>query len=143
MFEEKKESFLYSLTCYFEKEFQVKSLCMIFLVGLICNALAWIIALFAPRIAAEIVVFLGNVHERVFYYLLIFPFFFSFLMAFAVCKFVFRKHDRMLVADEEFMSRYASYSKGENLRRVFLISAMFGAINAILLVLGIIWFREK
>jgi hypothetical protein len=142
VFEEKRDNFFYRLTRFFEEDFDKKSLVKLFSVGFAGNALAWLLALFAPPAVAGIVGFLGNLQERFFYYLLIFPFFFAFLMSFSACKFIFRKHDRMLVSDDEFMSRYATYSKGENLRRIFLISAMFGGINAILLVLAVIWFRE-
>jgi hypothetical protein len=142
VFEEKRDGFLYRLTQYFDEDFNKKSLIKLFAAGIIGNVSAWLTALFAPQIFGDIVGLLGSLEEKFFYYLLVFPFFFAFLMSFSVCKFIFRKHDRALVSEDEFMSRYSAHTKSENIRRLFLISTMFGASNAILLVLAVIWFRE-
>lgn len=142
MFEEKRDGFLYRLSRYFEADFANHTLIKLFAAGFAGNCLAWLAALYAPQILGDFVGLLNIIEGKILFYLLVFPLFFTFLMAFSACKFIFRKHDRTLVADDEFMSRYAAHTKGENLRRIFLISAMFGAIDAILLVLAVIWFRE-
>jgi len=142
MFEEKRDGLFYSLTLYFERDFSLKTLLSLFLIGSLSNAAAWFIALYSPQKIAEFVGFLGDLEDKVLHYLLVFPFFFAFLMSFSICKFVFRKHDRRLVPENEFMSGYASRLKSENIRRVFFVSLIFSGINVILLILTVIWFRN-
>jgi hypothetical protein len=141
MFEEKKEKFLYNLTDYFERDFEPKNLTILFFAGFVGNTISWLAAIFASDGIGKAFSFLIDFSDKFLHYLLVFPFFFSFLIAFSVCKYLFRKKDRPIVSEKEFLSGYSGHLVKEYFRRISLISAMFAGLNTILLVLSTIWFR--
>jgi hypothetical protein len=141
MFEEKRDNLLYQLSNYLERDFEPKNLAVLFLVGFFGSTISWIAALFASDTIAQIFSFLTDKSDKVLKYLLVFPFFFSFLLSFSICKYFFRKKDKPIVSEKEFLSGYSDHLVKENLRRILLISAMLGGFNTILLVLSTIWFR--
>lgn len=141
MFEEKRDNLFYRLADYFERDFEPKNLVVLLFAGFFGNVISWLTALFAAEEIGKFFSFLTNVSDKVLHYLLIFPFFFSFLMAFSVCKYLLRKKDKPIVSEKEFLSGYSDRLVKENLRRILLISAMFGAFNTILLVFSTVWFR--
>lgn len=74
-------------------------------------------------------------------YLSIIPFIFGFVMMYAICKLRPLKIKRPEDAKGEFMTGYLEHTHRDHTRLIFLLSAMCGATNAILLVAAIIWFR--
>ncbi len=136
MFEEKRDNFFYRLTEFFEQNFEPKTLLILFFAGVIGNLVLWLAVLFVPERIADIFTFLNDLSDKVSHYLVIFPFFFSFLMAFSVCKYLFRKKDTPIVADQEFLNGYSAHLVKENLRRVFLISFIVAGFNTILIVIS-------
>ena len=141
MFEEKRDNFLYQLANYFERDFAPKNLMILLCIGFFGNLICWIAVLFAPDGIVKIFSSLTDLSDKIIHYLLIFPFFFSFLMAFSVCKFLFRKKNQPIVSKKEFLSGYSDHLIRENFRRTVLISAMFAGFNTILLVVSNDWFR--
>ncbi len=141
MFEEKRDNFFYQLADYFERDFEPKNLTILFCIGFFGNLICRLAVLFATDGIVKVFSFLTDVSEKVIHYLLIFPFFFSFMTAFSVCKFSFRKKDQPIVSKKEFLSGYSDHLVKENLRRTFLISSAFAGFNTILLVISNDWFR--
>jgi hypothetical protein len=141
MFEEKRVTFLYHLADYFERDFAPKNLLILSCVGFFGNLLCWLAVLFAPYGIGKVFSFLTEASDKVLHYLLIFPFFFSFLISFSVCKFLSRKKDKPIVSEKEFLSGYAEHLVKENLRRISLLSAMFAGFNTVALVISTSWFR--
>lgn len=141
MLEQEKESFVYRLTLYFEGKLEPKTLVILFFAGLLGNILSWIVALFLNDNIAAFFSFLLGVSDKFLRYLLIVPFFFSFLSAFSIFKYLLRRKDEPIVSKKEFFNGYSRQLIAENFRRIVLISAMFAGLNTILLVSSVIWFR--
>ena len=136
MFKEKRDNFFTQLADYFERDFKPKNLMILFCVGFFGNLICWFAVLFATDGIVKVFSFLADVSEKIIHYLLIFPFFFSFMSAFSVCKFLFRKKDQPIVSKKEFLSGYSDHLVKENFRRSFFISAAFAGFNTILLIIS-------
>ena len=142
MFKQQKENALYWLTSKFEQTYQTKNLAAIFFVGLLGNTISWIAGLFKPDIIFRFMNSFGNSQSRAFYYLIALPFFFAFLMGLSASKFLFRRKNRAIVGEDDFLNGYSDYLQRENNRLAYFIAGITGGVNAILLTFSVIAFHN-
>lgn len=140
MFENEKEKGLNWISSKLEQNYQPKTLAKMFFTGIIGNILSWITALFAPDLFANFVSGAINIEGKVALYLLFFPFSFAFMTAFAICKINLRKAEISSI-EKQFLDGYSENLKANKNRKIIMLSAMVGGMNAILLVFAVITYR--
>lgn len=141
MFDKEKETFLFWLSTKLEPNYRRKTLAKLFAVGVIGNVLAWLIALFTPNYIGKFVSALMILEGKVGIYLLVIPFSFAFLMAFSICKLRTNRRENLTKQQKDFLDNYFDELKTNDYRIIFLISAMSGGLNAILLVFAVVTFQ--
>jgi len=134
MFDEEKEKILNWLSTKLEQDYQRKTLAKLFAVGVVGNILSWLIAFYTPSIIGKFIATLVNIEGKIGYYLLIVPFSFAFLMSLSICKLRINQIETVVNQKKEFLVNYFETLQANDFRVIFLISAMFGALNCILLV---------
>ncbi len=141
MFEKEKENFLFWLSTKLEQNYQRKTLTKLFAIGVISNILSWLIALFAPQFVGKFISALMVLEGKIGIYLLVIPFSFAFLMAFSICKLRTNRIENLTKQKKDFLDNYFDELKANDYRIIFLISAMFGSLNALLLVFALVTFQ--
>lgn len=142
MFDNEKENLLYWVSTKLDQNYQRKTLVKLFAVGLIGNLLSWLTAFFAPKFIRNVVSTLVDIEGKIGMYLLIIPFSFAFLMTFSICKLRTNQIEILKKQKKDFLQNYFENVKFNDYRIIFLISAMFGSFNAILLVFALVTFRR-
>lgn len=141
MFEEKKEQLAYKLSSRLEAERRRSYLVYIALGGMVVNVISWVVAFITPDALAEAIGLAAEFVDKVETYLLAVPFWSTFVAAYALCSIPKRTRPELEIPDDEFMSGYRDSERREKIRNLILISSAAGAINVIVLMLGVIWFR--
>ncbi len=134
MFDNEKENFLSWLSTKLEQSYRRKTLAKFFIIGFVGNILSWIIALFAPGFIGKFVSTLMVLEGKIGIYLLVIPFSFAFLMAFSVCKLRTAQIQNITSEKKEVFDNLFENLRKDDYRIIFLISAMFGSLNCLLLV---------
>ena len=112
-----------------------------FLFGLAGNIIVWMAAFFTPDFLGDATGFAIEWEGKVMMYLSTIPFICGFVMMYPICKLRPLKIKKPEDARDEFMVSYLEHTHRDHTRSIFLLSAMFGATNTILLIFAIIWFR--
>jgi hypothetical protein len=141
VFEEAKEKLAIGAADLIMRERDRNHLVRLFLFGTVGNALVWLLALFSPVFIGDLINTAIDLEDRVMLYLEIVPFVSGFVMVYPLCKLRKLKMRKPESAENEFLDGYFESSHNDRNRNVFLVSAMAGGANAILLTCAVIWFR--
>lgn len=139
--ERKKEALAYRLSQELDSEKKRSFLIKVAVAGMALNALSWAAAFLTPELIAGWVGFATDFVDRIQTYLLAVPFWSVFISTFALCRMRRFPSPTTTISDGDFFSGYRDSERQNSTRNLVLISGATGAINVILLMAAIIWFR--
>ena len=139
--ERKKAALAYRLSQELDTEKKRSFLIKVALAGMALNALSWAVAFLTPELIAGWVGFATNFVDRIQTYLLAVPFWSVFVSTFALCRMRRFASPTTSISDDDFFSGYRDSECQNSTRNLVLIAGAAGAINVILLMVAIIWFR--
>lgn len=111
-------------------------------VGLAVNLLSWVVAIITPEAIADWVGFVADLSDKVKAWLLAFPFWSTFLAAYASFRLPRYSNPTASLEDGDIMASYRDTEKSNYIRNRVLLALGVAAVNTIVLVFVVIWLGE-
>lgn len=113
---------------------QPKELTALFLIGLIGNITSWLVGILLPeKLYSFMSRFEDPVDILVFYFFLLPPFLFAYLMGLPALKIYYGRKKQDLVEERSFLNSYSNHLKKENKWRIYFFAFVIACVNCILI----------
>lgn len=109
--------------------------------GLGINCVSWIVGFLTPEAIAEWVGLAADISDRLKTYLLAVPFWSMFFACYSFLRLARYSNPTDQVSDDEVMASFRDSEKANYVRNRVLLSLAVAALNTVLLVVFILWFR--
>ena len=109
--------------------------------GFTINLISWVVAFVTPQAIAYWVGLVVDISDKAKAYLLAVPFWSSFFAAYGLIRLRRYNNPTAEIGDSDVFSRYRDTERSSYIRNCVLLALVASALNTIILVLMIIWFR--
>ena len=142
MYERFKEDQGQSIVGFTDGDHSRRTYLKVIAVGLAVNLISWIAAIITPEVVADWVGFVADISDKVKAWLLAFPFWSTFLAAYAALRLPRYSNTTADLDDDDIMASYRDTEKSNYVRNRVLLALAVAAINTIVLVAVVIWLGE-